>query len=503
MGWWDRVKQALGAGRPAESTPRARRASGRTWRLTWRDEMLALVAPHGTFQVKAIAEPVLRALHDVPDGTDFICEGDLDGGSTITELVVTSATLAPPLVPNAKSATAAPAKPPGPHVAVERLLGALNALEPVRWCEGQIARVPLSVETGGESGSLDDVAWLSARAERAPYGERNETKLDETVRSTLRLRGRGGATIRGLDLAAIVAKVEEAFATETHLEAVLHDVLLYPSGGKFLRHKDTPRAPRELGTLLIEVPLAHRGGELVLSDGDVAHRIGWGDPASAIRWVALFGDVDHEVEPVTEGTRVAIAYTLVTGDRPRSDPTLAAHLDTIADAAIALLADPSAKPRTGQFIVPCERLAVAIDDRTEPLTAAMLRGNDRAIARTFERCGFDVAVTELLLPPFEHGDPFAVEAAYPLRGPIPNGLLAGDAVSLTDDIDDEEYGPMEVTSLQSYLEECIPRGDWLVRRAAGARLVYSGLVSETGYFGNEAGDGHLYVAAALVLRPPA
>jgi hypothetical protein len=59
-------------------------------------------------------------------------------------------------------------------------------------------------------------------------------------------------------------------------------------------------------------------------------------------------------------------------------------------------------------------------------------------------------------------------------------------------------------SIESYVEPTeLDACDWLVRRAAGAKLVYEGMYSQTGYFGNEAGDGLLYVAAALVLQLPA
>jgi hypothetical protein len=304
-------------------------------------------------------------------------------------------------------------------------------------------------------------------------------------------------------------EVEQAFATETSLDATLLDILVYQPGGKFLRHKDTPRDARQLGTLLVEVPLAHRGGELVLVESDEEHRVGWGSPAAGPRWVAFYGDVDHTVEQVETGTRVTLAYTRTATDRPRTDPELAAHLDVIADAAIALLSEPAARPTTGTLIVPCERLVVASDERTEPLARTMLRGHDAAIARTFERCGIEVRVIELLIP--SEADvggpefPLPADIVYRLRRPIPASVLATcEALSFEDDVDTEEYGPMSTASIESYVEPTeLDACHWLVRRAAGAKLVYEGIYSQTGYFGNEAGDGLLYVAAALELHLPA
>ena len=94
-----------------------------------------------------------------------------------------------------------------------------------------------------------------------------------------------------------------------------------------------------------------------------------------------------------------------------------------------------------------------------------------------------------------------------MKRPIPRSLFENiDAVSYEDDSDTEEYGPMNISSIEPYLVgsgEVLEGRMWLVRRAAGAKLVYEGLYSVTGYFGNEAGDGFLYVAGALVLRLPA
>ncbi|HET9989377.1 MAG TPA: 2OG-Fe(II) oxygenase, partial [Kofleriaceae bacterium] len=337
-------------------------------------------------------------------------------------------------VPAPSRTPAAAAKPVSEKrsESLDRLRAALDALESVRWCEGTLAPAKLAVTAGGETAALDDVAWVTAHAEPAPFGHAGETKLDEAVRSTLRLRARGAAKISGIELARIFEQIEEAFALDSHVEAMLLDVLVYPPGGKFLRHKDTPRDPRQVGTLLVEVPVAHRGGELVLVEGEDEHRVAWGTPAAGPRWVAFYGDVDHTVEEVESGTRVTLAYVLTASDRPRTDPTMAAHLDAIADAAIALLGDPAARPAKGELIVPCERLVVASDDRTEPLTLATLRGHDGAIARTFQRCGFEVEVIELVIQTDDEADGFPETeewGTYPLKRPIPRSLFENiDAV---------------------------------------------------------------------------
>jgi RNA-directed DNA polymerase len=97
VGIWDKLKKAFGGGGgdepprdddPPKPPPRAKRPSGRTWRLTKQNGALAFVAPHGTFVV-GLADDVKGAVAALADGAEVVCEGDFVGGSSIAELVVT------------------------------------------------------------------------------------------------------------------------------------------------------------------------------------------------------------------------------------------------------------------------------------------------------------------------------------------------------------------------------------------------------------------------------
>jgi len=400
--------------------------------------------------------------------------------------------------------------------ALQRLQESLDAVDEPAWCEGRAAFGRLGFESRGESCTTDDpdalVAWLSAHAEAAPFGHHGQTRLDPDVRSTLRLKSRGNTAITGLDVGAIAHRVDEALATRHRISATLLDVLVYPIGGKFLRHKDTPRNGRQLGTLIIEVPVAHEGGALELQDGDRHATIDWsGEPRDrgTLRWVALFGDVDHTITEVTSGTRVTLVYTLTLTDEPRTDPGYAARLDAIADAIITLSREDLPQDRT--LYIPCTRMIVASTGGLADLDA--LRGVDRAIAETFSRCGATLHVSDLLIPTsdrrkakadaFPHDFYGAVEMAQP----IPEAVLAASALSFTDDASGDGDGDgdaEDVASLEPYLGKWISGGDeaWLVRERAHAKLVYEGMYSETGYFGNEGSDGHIYQCAVLVVVLP-
>jgi hypothetical protein len=401
--------------------------------------------------------------------------------------------------------------------ALQRLKESLDAIDEPAWCEGKAACGRLVFESRGDSCATDDpdalVAWLTAHAEPAPFGHQGQTKLDPEVRSTLRVKSRGNTAITGLDVSAIAQRVDEALATRHRISATLLDVLVYPTGGKFLRHKDTPRDGRQLGTLIIEIPVAHEGGALVLQDGDQHATIDWSGKRGvrgALRWVALFGDVDHTITEITSGTRVTLVYTLTLTDEPRTDPGYAARLDAITDAIITLSREDLPEDRT--LYIPCTRMIVASTGGLADLD--MLRGTDRAIADTFARCGANVHVAELLIPTSDRrrlkakadgGFPHDFYGAIEVVQPIPEAVLAASALSFTNDAGDDGEGDAEdVASLEPYLGQWISGGNeaWLVRDQAHAKLVYEGIYSETGYFGNEGSDGHIYQCAVLVVRLP-
>jgi hypothetical protein len=117
-----------------------------------------------------------------------------------------------------------------------------------------------------------------------------------------------------------------------------HKLNVYGPGGHFAPHVDTPTDPRMAGSLVVSLPCAFDGGELVVADdagarasyssfvgGPGGGRIegteyAWGhgkrtDPG-LLHWAAFFGDVAHEVRVVTDGYRITVTYAIVCEDSP-------------------------------------------------------------------------------------------------------------------------------------------------------------------------------------------
>src|SRR6185312_2007173 len=144
-------------------------------------------------------------------------------------------------------------------MASPELLRAIEALDAVPFCEGMVPlaeRIAIMLPDGDLAAAEDAgfVDWLIEHGEPAPFGQGHETKLDPTVRHAIRLRARGEARVDGFDPAQVLDAIEQAMSPRTHLEARLTDVTVYPPGGHFAAHKDTPTSSALVGTLVVCLP---------------------------------------------------------------------------------------------------------------------------------------------------------------------------------------------------------------------------------------------------------
>lgn len=381
------------------------------------------------------------------------------------------------------------------------LLDAMNALPDPAWCSGTLD-APIVVEGAPPDveGAPPDAAWWILHSEPAPFGDAQGTRFDKAVRDSRRLKSRG-ATRVDIELGPVLDEIERALGTDCSLTAELLDVLVYPQGAFFVPHQDTPRHGDQLGTLVVEIPHAHRGGALVLRDHDREETFDWSVASGAARWIAMFGDVLHAVARVEEGLRLTAVYTLRYLPETRREPAERARLDALVDAAIALHDDAY---DDSYLAIPCSRMVVAARDGDFPLTLASLRGADRLITAALVRAGLEVTVQECLAVTHRTTNPLAARLRdaerdgrlVVLRRPLPDHLLTeGSAISW----DDRAHGDyIPIGFLTPYVDRtAYPFGvEWLVRdraRLVGRDLLYS----DSGYFGNEYSDRLVYRFAML------
>ena len=160
------------------------------------------------------------------------------------------------------------------------------------------------------------IAALIGAATRAPYGRGEATILDESVRKVwqvtpdqVRLSGKSWAA----NFDTILEPVSRGLGCEgVEVSAELYKLLVYDTGGFFLAHRDTEKTAGMFGTLIVALPSAHRGGELVIRHAgrevmvDVSRA-----EVSEVSYAAFFADCEHEVRPITAGNRVCLVYNLI------------------------------------------------------------------------------------------------------------------------------------------------------------------------------------------------
>jgi predicted 2-oxoglutarate/Fe(II)-dependent dioxygenase YbiX len=94
---------------------------------------------------------------------------------------------------------------------------------------------------------------------------------------------------------------------------------VYRKGQFFLPHQDSEKDDAMIATLVVTLPSAHTGGELVVHHLGAATTYRGFD--TRISLVAFYADCRHEVRPVTSGHRIALTYDLLLhATRPTTCP---------------------------------------------------------------------------------------------------------------------------------------------------------------------------------------
>ena len=79
------------------------------------------------------------------------------------------------------------------------------------------------------------------------------------------------------------------------LRAELHSMLVYGTGQFFVPHQDSEKDDAMMGTLIVTLPSAHTGGELVIEHAGRA--VTYRASAAQLSFVAFYADCRHEVTP--------------------------------------------------------------------------------------------------------------------------------------------------------------------------------------------------------------
>lgn len=155
---------------------------------------------------------------------------------------------------------------------------------------------------------------LVAIADAAPYGRGEETVVDREVRRTWQIDStniRIGGRHWEKTLAGLAADIALGLGVSEPVVADFYKLLIYDAGSFFADHRDTEKVPGMFATMVLVLPSAHSGGELVIKHlgREVVFNLRPEEP-SEIGFAAFYADCVHEVHPVKEGYRVTLVYNL-------------------------------------------------------------------------------------------------------------------------------------------------------------------------------------------------
>jgi hypothetical protein len=153
------------------------------------------------------------------------------------------------------------------------------------------------------------------RAHRAPYGRGKHTIVDTSVRNAwqldsadVRIGGKAWEKAFNQIMSTVIAGLG---CSGMKVSANLYKLLVYERGGLFRPHRDTEKSDGMFGTLVVVLPSAHGGGELIIRHGPREVSVNLSSPdVSELTFAAFYADCEHEVRPITHGSRVCLTYNL-------------------------------------------------------------------------------------------------------------------------------------------------------------------------------------------------
>lgn len=310
----------------------------------------------------------------------------------------------------------------------EVLLNALSRIDrPGNFAvEGVMEPIPPGLDIdeigmiGFPLGALQAISIREA-CEQAPFGKGEETLVDTSVRRVWQMmpdkfRLKNARWERVLRAAVKAIAIELGLESQ-QLEPQLYNLLLYEPGSFFLPHRDGEKTDGMVATMVVALPSAFDGGELIIRHDGQEVKFEFGaqnDRPFNVHYAAFYADCEHEVLPLREGFRLCLVYNLIlTGATiPSGAPRSTESVKELSQ----VFADWQSKASTPA------KLLIKLDHQytRNGLTWDSLKGIDRTKARILNDAASAGACVARLaeLTYWEQG--LGEERAYQFRGRRPH-----------------------------------------------------------------------------------
>jgi predicted 2-oxoglutarate/Fe(II)-dependent dioxygenase YbiX len=194
-----------------------------------------------------------------------------------------------------------------------------NVWAPSSCCNGKLDISEMAHEPlfGTSTVASLDLPELLAAAQASAFGKGTETLLDDKVRRSLEIPADllVAETLKKL-VATCNSHSDVQRMHNTGVELRPYKLVIYQPGGHFRKHRDAVRGEGHIGTLVVILNSPYTGGELEVTAEGHTHVF-----TGPFRWVAMYGDDMHKINPVTSGTRVSLIYDICATGSPQTTVT--------------------------------------------------------------------------------------------------------------------------------------------------------------------------------------
>jgi hypothetical protein len=125
--------------------------------------------------------------------------------------------------------------------------------------------------------SARDAQAIASVCKKSPFGRRDETVVDETVRKTWELNATDFICRNPAWCAYVDTLAQQAIrnlGVQVPANAQQYKLLLYEEGAFFKAHRDTEKVPGMFGTLVVCLPSEHTGGDVLLTHNGTQRTMG-------------------------------------------------------------------------------------------------------------------------------------------------------------------------------------------------------------------------------------
>ncbi|KAF8337269.1 hypothetical protein F5887DRAFT_984695 [Amanita rubescens] len=349
--------------------------------------------------------------------------------------------------------------------------------------------------------SNESISNLVNACEPATFGFKGEDVYDECYRKAGKLdctSFRPMLDISSLGLVEIVRDgLLHGMEAQKPIRAELYNLNVYGEGSFFKAHRDTPHGQKMFGSLVIFYPTSHQGGRLHIRKDDKEwyfdSEILTETEEPHIGYVALYSDVEHEVDLVKSGHRVSITYNLFyESDHFVQHPTsLSPNALAFKNLLQGLLDDPTFLPDGGwlgfgleyHYPLPTATKHIKLDKISNNL-----KGSDAEIMQVAEQLGLNASLWCLVE---------SARAKVACKGILPDisGMEFGENTIALDSFLREEVGAkmLQESEEGEVDERCYI--NWVTRPTGTNRTRTAYL-----YYGNETTSEYAYNTVCLVIR---